>query len=111
MLMYFEIYSKGKLTVRGTSILSDGLSFSNELMFVPSTNISLPIEYREYIVGREEIKIFVNDKCFWGIINGFSENKENETIDLKIEHAVHEWTYRQISITFSRLNIAMSCKP
>lgn len=95
--MYFEIYKKGNLIKRGTSILGN-LNWSNELMFVPSTDIELPIEYREFFVGREEIKIFTNDKCFWGIVLGIEENKPDETIKLKLEHVVQEWTYRQISV-------------
>lgn len=95
--MYFEIYKKGNLIKRGTSIIG-GLNWSNELMFVPSTDIKLPIEYREFFVGREEIKIFTNDKCFWGIVLGIEEDKSDEIITLKLEHVVQEWTYRQISV-------------
>ena len=95
--MYFEIYKKGNLIKRGTSILGD-LDWSNELMFVPSTDIKLPIEYREFFVGREEIKIFTNNKCFWGIVMGIEEDKQNEVLNLKLEHVINEWTYRQISV-------------
>lgn len=95
--MYFEIYKQGNLIKRGTEILGD-LGWSNELMFVPSTNLELPIEYREFFVGREEIKIFVNDKVFWGIVMRITENKADETIKLDLEHVIHEWTYRQISV-------------
>ena len=95
--MYFEIYKKGNLIKRGASILG-GLQWSNELMFVPSTDIKLPIEYREFFVGREEVKIFTNGKCFWGIVLGIEEDKSKEVLTLKLEHVVEEWTYRQISI-------------
>ena len=95
--MYFEIYKQGNLIKRGTSIIG-GLDWDNELMFTPSTSIELPIEYREFFVGREEIKIFVNDKVFWGIVMRIEENKPDETIRLDLEHVIFEWTYRQISV-------------
>lgn len=95
--MYFEIYSKGNLIKRGTSVLG-GLDWTNELMFVPSIDIELPIEYREFFVGREEVKIFVNDKCFWGIVTKIEEDKSKEVLKLDLEHVIHEWTYRQISV-------------
>lgn len=95
--MYFEIFRKGKLIKRGTKILG-GLDWDNELMFTPSTKIELPIEYREFFVGREEVKIFVNDKCFWGIALNPKEDKSKETLTIDLEHVVYEWTYRQISI-------------
>lgn len=96
--MWFEIYRSGKLTVRGNDILNDSLDWDNELMGVPSLSVTLPIYYTDYISGREEIKIFVNDKCFWGIITDVELDKDNEVIDLSITHVVHEWTYRQISV-------------
>ena len=96
--MWFEIYRSGKLTIRGNDILDNSLDWDNELMGVPSLNIHLPIYYTDYISGREEIKIFVNDKCFWGIITGVNLDKDAEIIDLSITHVIHEWTYRQISV-------------
>lgn len=95
--MYFEIYREGKLIKRGDDILNEP-AWTNELMFVPSTMITLPIEYAEYIQGREEIKLFMDDKCFWGIVVRCPRNKVDETIDVHIEHIVHEWTYRQIAV-------------
>lgn len=95
--MYFEIFHQRNLIKRGTKILG-GLRWSNEMMFIPSTTAKLPIEYREFLSGHDEMKIFVNDKCFWGIIEKLVENKEDETIDVYLEHVIHEWTYRQISV-------------
>lgn len=95
--MYFEIYREGKLIKRGDDLLNEP-TWSNELMIVPSTMITLPIEYAEYIQGREEIKLFMGDKCFWGIAVRCPRDKENETIDVHLEHVVHEWTYRQIAV-------------
>ncbi|MBO7733973.1 MAG: hypothetical protein J6S67_15520 [Methanobrevibacter sp.] len=96
--MWFEIYKSGKLVIRGNDIIDDALDWDNELMSVPSLSIHLPVYYIDYISGREEIKIFVNDKCFWGIITGIDVDKDSEIVDLSITHVVHEWTYRQISV-------------
>lgn len=95
--MFFEIWKNDKLVKRGTKTLGD-LSWSNELMFVPSLDLTLPIEYKDYIDGREEVKIFTNGKVFWGIVKGIELDKINETINLEIEHVVSEWRYRQISV-------------
>lgn len=95
--MYFEIYREGKLIKRGNDILNEP-TWTNELMYVPSTSITLPIEYAEYITGREEIKLFMDDKCFWGIVIRCPRDKVEETIDVHLEHIVHEWTYRQIAV-------------
>lgn len=96
--MWFEIYRGGKLTIRGNDNVDNGLGWSNELMYVPTMSLRLPIYYTEYISGREEIKIFANGKCFWGIITDVDIDKDSEVIDIDITHVVHEWTYRQISI-------------
>lgn len=95
--MYFEIWKQNKLIKRGTKTLND-ISWSNELMYAPNTSLTLPIEWLSVIEGREEVKIFINDKCFWGIIKDIDVDKENETIDLSIEHVITEWEYRQISV-------------
>lgn len=95
--MYFEIYKKGNLIKRGKDILSD-LGWDNELMLTPSLRLTLPIYYLDYISGREEIKVFVNDKCFFGIVTDIEVDKESETMDVDLEHIVDEWTYRQISV-------------
>lgn len=95
--MYFEIFKERKLIKRGTHILG-GLSWSNELMYEPSLNLSLPITYKEYFSGREEIRIFVNDKCFWGTVIGIEEDKEREVLELDVQHIIYEWHYRQISV-------------
>jgi len=95
--MYFEIYSHGNLIKRGDDILG-GFGWDNELMYVPSVSITLPIEYLDYISGREEFKLFVNGKVFWGIITAMPQDKEKETIELTVEHVISEWDYRKISI-------------
>ena len=96
--MYFEIYRSGNLIKRGDEILDDSLEWDNELMYVPSIQITLPIYYHDYITGHDEMKIFVNDKCFWGIVQGLEEDKAEEVLIVDLEHIVNEWTYRQISV-------------
>ena len=96
--MFLEIYKNQKLVKRSKDAVLDGFSWSNELMFIPSTRIRLPITYREYLNGHDEIKIFINDKCFWGVIKKVAEDKENETLQVYLYHIVCEWEYRQISV-------------
>lgn len=67
-------------------------------MYTPSTTIELPIYYREFLNGHDEMKIFINGKCFWGIIEQFVEDKDQETIRVSLEHVIREWEYRQISV-------------
>lgn len=96
--MYFEIYKQGKLIKRGTKCLG-GLSWSNEMMYVPECTLTLPAEYAEYFDGREDVKIHVNNKLFWGHVkNNYTLDKSNETIEIPLSHIVCEWDYRQISI-------------
>lgn len=95
--MYFEIWRNGNLIKRGNKTLNP-LSWSIELMYAPNTQLVLPIEWLSYINGREECKIFINDKCFWGIIKDVEVDKVNETVTLSIEHAITEWEYQQVSI-------------
>lgn len=95
--MYYEIYRSRNLIYRGKEMLG-GLSFANELMYIPSTTVTLPIYLREYLDGHNEMKIFVNDKVFWGVINKTVEDKQNEVIEVFLDHIVYEWTYRQISV-------------
>lgn len=95
--MRFEIWKDDNLIKRGTKILNT-LNWSHELMTVPSLDVVLPIDYLQYVDGREEFKIFVNDKCFWGIVMDIKVDKAEETITLRIDHVITEWTYRQISI-------------
>lgn len=96
-MTYFEIYKNGKLTKRGTDILNE-LSWSVELMEVPTMDVTLPVDYLDYLSGREEMKIHSNGKIFWGIVMDLDINKAEETIDVTLNHIVHEWTYRQISV-------------
>ena len=102
--MYFEIWKDDNLIKRGTDLLSTP-SWEIELMQAPSMDLTLPIDYLEYLDGREEFKLFVNGKVFWGIVWDIELNKEEETMDISIRHVISEWEYRQISV-----NHAMSDK-
>lgn len=96
--MYFEIYKQDKLIKRGTTVIG-GISWENEVMTVPSLDLTLPAEYAECFDGREDVKVYVNDKVFWGHLkNNYTLNKTDETITLPLEHKVCEWEYRQISV-------------
>lgn len=100
---FFEIIDNGKVVKRGKQILNT-LSWGNTLMEVPTTQIILPIEYHEFIKGREEIKLYINNKVFHGIITGCPLIKEDETISLDITHVVSEWEYRQVSTNLAAKN-------
>ncbi|EOL50650.1 phage tail tip lysozyme [Enterococcus caccae] len=100
---FFEIIEGGKVIKRGTKVLNT-LSWSNELMYVPTTQIVLPIEYTEWINGREEIKLYINKKVFHGIVTGYTLDKENETLSIDLAHVISEWEYRQISTNLAAKN-------
>ena len=93
---YFEILDHNKLIKRGDKILNE-LSWTNELMAIPSTELMLPIEYKEYFKARKEVKIYINRKVFHGLTVGMEEDKDAETITVQLLHVISEWNYRQIS--------------
>lgn len=95
--MYFEIFKNGNLIKRGSDLLGD-MRWDSELMAVPSLQLRLPITYLDYLSGREEMKVFANDKVFWGIVVGLKEDKSSEILTVDLEHVIHEWSYRQISV-------------
>ena len=95
--MYYEIFHEGNLILRDTELLSD-LSWDNELMYTPSLSLTFPATMLEYIKPFYEIKVYVNDKIFWGLIVDIDINKEEETIDVELDHIVREWTFREISV-------------
>ncbi len=106
--MFFEIYKKGNLIIRGKRILNP-ISLDNELMLAPSTTITLPIDWLEVIDGREEMKIYLDEcRVFWSIVWDIEVDKENETIDLDVRHVVTEWQYRQISVNHAQSNKALN---
>ena len=103
--MYFEIFKKNNLIIRGRKTLAD-LDFDHELNLAPSVTLVLDGSWIPLIDGREEVKIHLDDgKVFWGIVWGFPHDKNNETITLDVRHIITEWQYREISV-----NRAMSNK-
>ncbi|EOH96724.1 hypothetical protein UAW_01889 [Enterococcus haemoperoxidus ATCC BAA-382] len=100
---FFEILEGGKVIKRGTKILNT-LSWGNELMYVPTTQIVLPIEYTKWINGREEMKLYINKKVFHGIVTAYTLDKENETLSIDLAHVISEWEYRQISTNLAAKN-------
>lgn len=100
---HFEILDHDKVIKRGNKILNT-LSWTNELMTVPETEIVLPIEYKEYLTGRKEVKLFINNKVFHGVTIGMEEDKVSETITVQLLHVIHEWSYRQVSTNLASKN-------
>lgn len=106
--MFFEVYKKGNLIIRGKQILNT-ISLDNELMLAPSTSLTLSIDWLDVIDGREEIKVYLDDcRVFWGIVWDINVDKINETIELDVRHVVTEWQYRQISVNHAMQNQALN---
>lgn len=102
--MFFEVFSKGNLIVRGKKWLGT-LQFDHELNYAPSLTMVLPIDWNAIISGREEFKIHFDDgKVFWGIVWDYDQDKVNETMTLDIRHVITEWQYRQISVNHAMSN-------
>ena len=93
---FFEILDHDKVIKCGDKILNE-LSWTNELMGVPSTELMLPIKYKEYFKARKEVKIYINRKVFHGLTVGMEEDKGAETITVQLLHVINEWNYRQVS--------------
>ena len=111
-MLYFEILHKNKLLRRGTISLNN-ISFSNELMFVPTLQLELPIDYASYlddmgqqqdISGREEVKVHINNKLFHGIITALDLNKIAETVTFSLSHVISEWENRQLKTNLAFKN-------
>lgn len=98
--LYFEILENNKVLKRGTELLNQ-IAFSNELMYVPSMSLELPITYEPYLTGRPEIKVYLNQKIFHGLVTGFNLNNDNQTISINMDHVINEWSYRQISVNLA----------
>lgn len=97
--MYFEIYDWDNLIKRGKAEdILNTVEWEHELMTVPTLNLTLPIHYKEYLDGREEFKVHIGDKVFWGIVKDIDINKAEETLSVRLDHVVSEWEYRQISV-------------
>lgn len=95
MTPYFEIYRNNKKIFVGDKILNEP-EWDNSVMEVPTTSLTLPLEYSDYLDGKNKIKIFIDNDCFYGIIQKKTVNENNINID--IDHIVAEWRNRQISV-------------
>lgn len=95
--MYYEIYHQDNLIYTGRELLST-LSWDNELMYTPTLSLTFPITLLEHLHEFGQIKVFVNDKVFWGIIVDINPDKDEEVVDVELNHVVHEWTFREISV-------------
>lgn len=102
--MYFEIWKNDTLIKRGKKTL-EPLSFENELMFVPSFDLVLPIDWLEYFDGWEEVRVYINNKCLYGLVWDLEPDKAEEILTVSCRHVISEWEHRQISV-----NHAMSDK-
>ena len=96
--MFYQIFYKGNLIKQGNQDLLSEIEWDNELMYTPSMSLTFPATMLEYFHEFGEVKVFVNDKVFWGLIVGISINKAEETVDIDLDHIVREWTFREISI-------------
>lgn len=95
--MYFEIWKNDNLIRRGNKTL-EPISFENELMYVPEFTLLLPIDWLECFDGWEEVKLFVNGKCFYGLVWDLEPDKIEETLRVTVRHIISEWEHRQISV-------------
>lgn len=100
---FFEILEGNKVIKRGNKILNS-LSWTNELMYVPTIQIELPIAYKEYIDGRKEMKVYINQKVFHGIVTGYEWDQERESLSISLAHVISEWEYRQLSTNLAAKN-------
>lgn len=100
---FYEVYRNGELLYRDNKILNT-LGWSNELMYVPTTDITVSIDYLEHFTGREEVLLYINHKVFHGIVVGIDPDKEKETLTLDLEHVISEWEYRQVSTNLAVKN-------
>lgn len=78
-------------------VLNDTIEIDEELMSVPTTRITLPIEYYDLVAhGLKKIKIHFNGNVFNGIVFGVDTNNEDETIDISLTHFASSWNFRQV---------------
>ncbi|MDH6364643.1 hypothetical protein M2139_001630 [Enterococcus sp. PF1-24] len=101
---FFEIIEGNKVIKRGTILLNDTLDWQVELMAEPQTDIELPIEYWQYLNGRPEMKIYVNQKVFHGVVLDPVLDKQEETVSFTLAHVIHEWTYEEVKTNLTAKN-------
>ena len=99
--MYFEIWKNDTLIRRGKKLL-EPLSFENELMFVPSFDLVLPIDWYECFDGWEEVRVYINGKCLYGLVWDLEPDKAEEKLTVSCRHVISEWEHRQISVNHAK---------
>ena len=106
--MYFEVWKNDTLIRRGKKTL-EPLTWDYELMAVPEVDLVLPIDWLECFDGWEEVRIYTNGKCFYGMVWDLEPDKVNEILTVRVRHVISEWEHRQISVNHamsdSKLNI------
>lgn len=106
--MYFEIWKNDSLIKRGNKTL-EPINFENELMYVPNFDLVLPIDWLEYFDGWEEVRVYINGKCLYGLVWDLEPDKAEEILTVSCRHIISEWEHRQISVNHAmsdtRLNI------
>lgn len=106
--MYFEVWKNDKLIRRGKQTL-EPITFDHELMYVPEFDLVLPIDWLECFDGWEEVKLYINDKCFYGLVWDLEPDKVEEKLTVRCRHIISEWEHRQISVNHAksdkRLNV------
>lgn len=100
---WFEIIEFDRVKARGNKTLAS-FNWSNALMEVPTTDILLPINYANYVIGREEIKIYVNNKVFHGIVDGYDKDYVTGILSVNLVHIIDEWRFRQLSTNLACKN-------
>lgn len=94
---YLEIYTEDwVLLKRIKKVLSDEVEISITLMECPQFNITLPIEYYEYLGnGLKRVILYCNDWVFSGIVFSLNTNKQDETIEVTVSHELIMWNFRE----------------
>lgn len=105
--MWYEIISGSAITHRDRLLLS-GIKWSTSLMSVPSLTLSLPLKCGIYIEGGEEIKIYVNQKVFHGLVVGHEYRPEDSELRVSLRHIMGEWAFRQVSTNLAIKNQSIS---
>ena len=99
--MYFEVWKNDTLIKRGKQTL-EPINFENELMYVPNFDLVLPIDWAEYFDGWEEVKVYINGKCLYGLVWDLELDKAEEKLTVSCRHIISEWEHRQISVNHAK---------
>lgn len=93
---WYELLRGTTSLYKGTELLST-LSWDTELMYTPAFTLDLPYTVAQYITGREEIKFYINNKVFHGMVVGHDFDADEGKLTVNIKHIVNEWTFREVS--------------